>query len=185
MRDLEFVDPKQLLREIRASLHGAVRASENVAQDNVSQWAALSAAAEGVIREDTALRMECIKCLREEEALTVREVADLLVWEVGMVKSQFLKLRQLGLIEQAGLRRTRAGIEAVYRLNTRNPALEFVLAPAPAGMKSPHEVAERERRQAERTTPCGHSAPAKGQPMENASHTATLMISGPAGSTPS
>ena len=81
--------------------------------------------------------------LREREALTVAETADFLGLEPETVKSQFLKLRQLGLVEQAGCRETGAGIQAVYRLNTRNPALEFVLAPAPAGMRSPYEVAER------------------------------------------
>jgi Mn-dependent DtxR family transcriptional regulator len=89
--------------------------------------------------------MECIKALRENDSLTVQEVAERLGLEPAMAKSQFLKLRQLGLIEQAGCRETAAGIQAAYRLNVRNPALEFVLAPAPEGMRSPYEVAERRR----------------------------------------
>ena len=162
MRDLEFLDPKQLLKEIRASMAGLRNNPAEVASSvsavpggavqrgdgapGLLALGALSPAVDEIIRKDTALRMECIKALRREEALTVQEAADLLRLEPHMVKSQFLKLRQLGLIEQAGCRETRAGIQAVYRLNVRNPALEFVLAPAPEGMRSPHEVAEQGKR---------------------------------------
>jgi predicted transcriptional regulator len=111
-------------------------ASESVAMPHSD----LTPAVHDVIRVDTALRMSCIQMLREENALTVQEAADLLISEPAAIKSQFLKLRRLGLIEQAGCRKTSAGIQAVYRLNTNNPALEFVLAPTPKGMASPHEV---------------------------------------------
>lgn len=164
MRDLEFLDPKQLLKEIRASMAGlrstpaavgspgpAVPGGAVERGDGATALASpgvISPAVDAIIRKDTALRMECIKALRQEEALTEQETADLLLLEPSMVKSQFLKLRQLGLIEQAGCRETSAGIQAVYRLNVRNPALEFVLAPVPEGMRSPHEVAEQGKRRA-------------------------------------
>lgn len=164
MCDFEFLDPKQLLKEIRASMAGRGNTLAEVASPvsavpgggvqrgegapALPSLGEISPAVDEIIRKDTALRMECIKVLRQEEALTVQETADLLILEPSMVKSQFLKLRQLGLIEQAGCRETKAGIQAVYRLNVRNPALEFVLAPAPEGMRSPHEVAEQGKRRA-------------------------------------
>lgn len=152
MRDLEFVDPVQLLKEIRASVRGpwppsrGCAASGSGASDGAAAFfRGVSPAVDAILRRDTALRMECIKALREHDSLTVQETAQRLGMEPAAVKSQFLKLRQLGLIEPAGCRKTAAGVQASYRLNVRNPALEFVLAPGPEGMCSPHEVAERRR----------------------------------------
>lgn len=151
----QHVNLRQLLKMITHSIHGPwpSRAEEDYPASSaclaVSEPAelphtALSPAVNDVIRADTALRMTCIQMLREEDALTVQETADLLIEAPAAIKSQFLKLRRLGLIEQAGCRKTSAGIQAVYRLNTNNPALEFVLAPSPRGMASPHEMAERQ-----------------------------------------
>ncbi len=148
------VNLRQLLKMIASSIHGPwpSRAEDDypatsvggVAQKPVAlPHSVLSPAMNNVLRTDAALRMSCIQMLREEDALTVQETADLLMLAPEAVKSQFLRLRHLGLIEQAGCRRTRSGIQAVYRLNTKNPALEFVLAPMPKALASPHEVAER------------------------------------------
>jgi hypothetical protein len=146
---------RQLLKMIRSSIHGpwpprteddppAIRARVAASEPVAMPHTVLSPAVSEVIRTDTALRMICIQTLREEDALTEQEMADLLRQNPETIKSQFLKLRRLGLIEQAGCRKTSAGIQAAYRLNTNNPALEFVLAPMPEAVASPHEVSERQ-----------------------------------------
>lgn len=155
MLETQPVNLRQLLKMITSSIHGpwppraeddypAISASVAASEPVVMPHSVLSPAVNDVIRTDAALRMSCIQMLREEEALTVQETADLLLQAPEAVKSQFLKLRRLGLIEQAGCRKTSAGIQAVYRLNTNNPALEFVLAPMPKVPASPHEVSERQ-----------------------------------------
>ena len=154
MLETQPINLRQLLKMIASSIHGpwpsqaeddypatstGVAAPKPVAPPH----SLLSPAVNDVIRTDVALRMNCIQMLRQEDALTVQETADLLMQASEAVKTQFLKLRHLGLIEQAGCRKTRSGIQAVYRLNTKNPALEFVLAPMPKALASPHEMAER------------------------------------------
>jgi predicted transcriptional regulator len=106
---------------------------------------AMSSSERKIVQNEVTLRIRCIRLIRDSESLTVQETADRLKLAPELIKSQFLKLRQLELIELAGCRETRAGIQAVYKLNELNPSLDFVLAQGPAEIKSPHEIAERER----------------------------------------
>lgn len=168
MQDLDRLAPRELLNFIRRSIRGSAPrpvaageanprtrgapAQRGTAADRPPETqkparfpGTVSPCAKHSFQSAVTLRIRCIRLLRDSESLTVEEAADRLELAPGLIQSQFLELRQLRLVELAGSRKTRSGIQAVYRLNELNPALDFVLAQGPSGIKSPHEIAERER----------------------------------------
>jgi predicted transcriptional regulator len=108
------------------------------------------ASATDAVPSSATIRIQCIKVFREEGALTLQECSDLLNLPVCLLKPQFYELRQLGILEQGGTRRTSAGNEGVYRLNESHPTLDFVFGARPEGMKSPRELLSRTRAAQER-----------------------------------
>ncbi len=98
------------------------------------------------VPSSATIRIQCIKLFREEDALTMQECADLLILPMSLLKPQFHELRQLGILEQGGTRRTSAGNQGVYRLNESHRALDFVFGLKPQGMTAPQEVLNHHRK---------------------------------------
>jgi len=79
----------------------------------------------------SAIRMDCLRLLKSEDALTAREAAQRLGLDEALVQSQFAELHGLRLIDKGGARKVDAQVLPLFHLNPSHPVLELLLGPAP------------------------------------------------------